>query len=228
MKDSQSPWEGPRQSRGTVTVTDPALADLLTDPKVLKQLEPFLGHDCTVAEAARQTGSLPNTVLARVRRWLRLGLLETVRTEKRQGRAVRHYRTVADSWFIPFDNTSAATLKESLAVRDAYWEDRLRSAVVSVREELAGSWGTRIYRDGRGRLQIQMAVSPDSNWTSLAPDRPAVLAAWRDGLYLDFEDAKRLQQELFSLLLRYQQLDGAQRYLLRLGLAPLGDWGREG
>jgi len=223
MKESESPWEESGHPHGTVTVTDPRLADLLTDPELLKQLEPFLGRDCTVAEAARQTGSLPNTVLARVRRWLGLGLLVQTRTEKRAGRAVKHYRTTADAWFVPFDNTSAATLAESLAGRDAYWEERLRGAVVAAREELAGSWGTRIYRDGRGRLQIQMAVNPESNWTSLAPDRPAVLAAWRDGLYLDFEDAKRLQQELFSLLLKYQRLDGAQRYLLRLGLAPLGD-----
>jgi len=221
MKEPQSPWEASGNPRGTVTVTDPRLADLLTDPGLLKQLEPFLGRECTVAEAARKTGSLPNTVLGRVRRWQRLGLLEVTRTEKRRGRPLKHYRTTADAWFVPFDNTSAATLAESLAGRDAYWEERLRRAVVAAREQLAGSWGTRIYRDARGRLQIQMAVNPDSNWSSLAPDRPAVLAAWRDGLYLDFDDAKRLQQELFDLLLKYQRLDGAQRYLLRLGLAPL-------
>ena len=150
-----------------------------------------------------------------------LGLLEVSRIRQRAGRAVRYYRATADSWFIPFDTTSAESLEASVRQRDEWWSARLRQAVVRARQEQVGTWGTRVYRDRRGYLQVQMAVSPDSNWTSLAPYRPAVLAAWRDGLYLDFEDAKELQRELFELLLRYQRKEGAQRYLLRLGLAPL-------
>src|SRR5699024_12715119 len=121
----------------------------LHDPALRKTLEPFLGRDCAVAEAARQPGSLPNTVLARVRRWLGLGLLVQTRTEKRAGRAVKHYRTTADAWFVPFDNTSAATLAESLAGRAAHWEGRLRGAVVAGREDRAGSWGPRRARPRR-------------------------------------------------------------------------------
>lgn len=221
MKASDSHWEEGSQGAPAAVVHDAQLADLLTNPETLRQLEPFLGQESTVAEAARLTSTLPNTMLARVGRWLRLGLLELTREELRAGKAVKHYRTVADSWFIPFDNTSAETLEAGLAQRDRFWETRLRRAVVTAREQQVGNWGTRVYRDARGRLQIQMAVSPDSNWTSLDMDRPAVLAAWRDGLHLDFEDAKALQRELFELLLRYQRKEGAQRYLLRLGLAPL-------
>ena len=204
-----------------MVVTDAELADLLTNPETLRQLEPFLGQENTVAEAAHLTGTLPNTMLARVGRWLRSGLLEVTRQELRAGKPLKFYRTTADAWFIPFDNTSAETLEAGLAQRDRFWETRLRRAVVTAREQQVGNWGTRVYRDERGRLQIQMAVSPDSNWTSLDMDRPAVLAAWRDGLHLDFEDAKALQRELFELLLRYQRKEGAQRYLLRLGLAPV-------
>ena len=202
-------------------IEDPVLADLLTNPAVLNQLEPFLARECTVGEAARRTGVKPNTMLARVRRWEKLGLLQEVRQEKRAGRPIRHYRTVADAWYIPFDTTTAESLEAGLAQRDRYWEVRLRRAVVRARERQIGSWGTRIYRDSRGRLQFQMAVSPERNWTSLQAGQPAVLASWRDGLHLDFDDAKELQRELFELLLRYQRRNGAQRYLLRLGLAPL-------
>lgn len=224
MKAYQSHWPvSPLPDSGIAVVHDPQIADLLTNPESLEQLEPFLGQEATVGEAARQSGTLPNTMLARVGRWTRLGLLKLTRTEKRAGKPLRFYRTTADAWFIPFDNTSAETLEAGLARRDSYWENRLRRAVVKAREQQVGSWGTRVYRDSRGRLQMQMAVSPDSNWTSLGSDQPAVLAAWRDGLHLDFEDAKALQRELFELLLRYQRKDGPQRYLLRLGLAPLGD-----
>jgi hypothetical protein len=84
-----------------------------------------------------------------------------------------------------------------------------------------GSWGTRIYRDERGRLQIQAAITPDKNYTMLDKNRPAVLSAWRDSVYLDFEDAKTLQREMFELLKKYQQKQGAQRYIVRLGIAPI-------
>ena len=40
-------------------------------------------------------------------------------------------------------------------------------------------------------------------------------------MYLDFDDAKTLQLELFALLKKYQQKAGAQRYILHLGLAPI-------
>ncbi len=221
MKESDSHWEEGAAGRRTAVVDDAVLADLLTNPETLRQLEPFLGQENTVSEAARLTATLPNTMLARVGRWQKLGLLEVSRQELRAGKPVKYYRTTADAWFIPFDNTSAETLEAGLAQRDRFWETRLRRAVVKAREQQVGNWGTRVYRDERGRLQIQMAVSPDSNWTSLDMDRPAVLAAWRDGLHLDFKDAKALQRELFELLLRYQRKEGAQRYLLRLGLAPL-------
>lgn len=223
MKDTESHWDEEDLASGAAVVHDSELADLLTNPGTLELIEPFLGRENTVSEAARLTGTLPNTMLARVGRWTRLGLLEVTRQEQRSGKPVKYYRTTADAWFIPFDNTSAETLEAGLAQRDSFWEARLRRAVVTAREQQVGNWGTRVYRDTRGRLQIQMAVSPDSNWTSLDMARPAVLAAWRDGLHLDFEDAKTLQRELFELLLRYQRKEGAQRYVLRLGLAPLGE-----
>src|SRR5690606_34655836 len=147
--------------------------------------------------------------LARVRRLVQAGVLEEAGRVARRGRPVRLYRTVADTFFIPFDVTSFESLEASLAEREAYWEKLLRENVVRARRERVGAWGTRIYRDTRGRLQIQTALTADRNYTTLDPDGPAVLSAWRDRLYLDFEDAKRLQKELFALLQRYSQKTGA-------------------
>ncbi len=209
-----------RTSPSILSVDNPEAAAILTNPHTLRQLEPFLAREMTVKEAAQETGEKPNTVLSRVRRFLRAGLLEVVREEPRQGRALKVYRGVADGFFIPFEATSAESLEAALAERDAYWQDLLRHNVVRARLEKVETYGTRIYRDARGRLQVQMAVAPEQNLTTLANDDPAVLSAWREA-YLDFEDAKALQREMFDLLKRYQQKRGAQRYIVRLGLAPI-------
>jgi hypothetical protein len=218
-----SPGDGadaPASSR-SLTVRDRRAAEALVDPTTLRHLAPFLGRDRSVAEAARETGEKPNTTLRRVRRFVAMGLLRVWREVPRAGRPVKRYRAVADVFFVPFDATGAESLEAALAERDAYWERLLRRNVVRGRMEALGTWGTRVYRDARGRLQVQTAVRPDVNATTLDPGAPAVLSLWRDALMLDFEDAKALQREMFALMQRYQQRTGAQRYVVRMGLAPV-------
>ena len=209
------------QSSRVAIISGSEAADILMNPKTLRQLEPFLGRSCTVNQAAKETGEKANTVLARVRRFLDLGLLEVVRLEKRGGRAIKHYQPKADIFFVPYEATTAETLEVMMRERDLYWAVMLRRGVVQARVDDVGTWGTRIYKDARGRLQIQTAVTPETNYTMLDPDRPAVLSSWRDNVYLDFEDAKKLQQEMFELLQKYNQKEGAQRYIVRLGMAPI-------
>jgi len=218
--DAGAPAEG-APARLTRIVSDPAAAEALTDQTTLRHLAPFLGRTLSVSEAARETGEKANTTLKRVQRFLELGLLEVVGERKRAGRPIKLYRTVADVFFVPFEATHAESLEAALAERDAYWERLLRRNVVRTRSERLGTWGTRFYRDARGRVQVQTAVTPDANATTLAPDAPAVLSLWRDQLTLDFEDAKALQREMFALVQRYQQKRGSQRYLVRMGLAPV-------
>ncbi len=210
-------------SPSTLTVHDREVAAVLTNPRTLRQLEPFLARSCSVKRAAQETGEKLNTVLSRVRRFLALGLLKVVEEVPQRGRSIKLYRSTADSFFIPYEATSAETLEAALEERDVYWERLLRHNVVKARMQKVGSWGTRVYRDARGRLQIQTAVTPERNYTTLDPGGPAVLSAWRDSVYLDFDDAKTLQKEMFSLLKRYQQKQGAQRYIIRLGMAPVLD-----
>jgi hypothetical protein len=209
------------QVRKLQIVTDTEAADVLTQPSTLRQLEPFLARSLTITQAAKETGEKANTVLSRVRRFVKLGLLEVSEEIKRKGRSIKKYRSTADVFFVPYEATSAETLEVAMADRDAYWEELLRKSVVKARVEDVGSWGTRIYRDERGRLQIQAAITPDKNYTMLDRNRPAVLSAWRDSVFLDFDDAKMLQREMFDLLKKYQQKQGVQRYIVRLGIAPL-------
>jgi hypothetical protein len=207
-------------------VRDAAAARWLVRPSGLRLLEPFFGAPRSVAEVARATGDKPNTVLRRVQRLQALDLVEAAGTRPRAGRTVRLYRTTADVFFVPFEATGADDLEGALAERDGYWERLLRRHVVRARREAMGTWGTRIYRDGRGRVQVQTAVSPDANATMLDDAMPAALSAWRDQVWLDHRDAKALQRDLFALLQRYQAKRGAQRYVVHVGLAAVLDPGR--
>ena len=213
MKDQKSPR----------IITDAKVADTLLNPVTLRQLEPFLGEAKTVSEAARETHEKANTVLSRVKRFVKLGLLDIASKKARAGRAVKHYRSTADVFFVPYEASSAESLERMMSEREHYWESLLRRNVVRTRSEEVGTWGTRIYKDERGRLQIQTAVTPDKNYTMLDSEHAAVLSAWRDSIYLDYEDAKTLQNEMFNLLKRYTQKRGSQRYIVRLGLAPISD-----
>lgn len=205
----------------TEVVRDPQRARLLLDARTRRQLAPFLGAAASVGEAARARNEKPNTVLRRVRRLLDAGLLEVAETVPRRGRPIRRYRAVAEVFFVPFEASAADDLESALAEREAWVERLLRRAVVRARREALGVWGTRIYADERGRVQVQMAVRPDADASTLDPGGPAVLSAWRDGLELDYSDAKALQRELYELLLRYQRKRGGQRYVVHLGLAPV-------
>lgn len=202
-------------------VTEAEAAKVLIDPGSLRLLAPFIGRTLSVTEAAELSGEKPNTTLKRVRRFVELGLLEVKAELARAGRPIKLYGAVADTFFVPFEATDAESLEEALAERDRLFEELLRRNVVKARLDTMGAWGTRIYRDARGRLQVQTALTPRSNVTSLDPQAPAVLSAWRDSLTLDFEDAKALQRELFDLLQRYLAKSGAQRYVVHLAMAPV-------
>jgi DNA-binding MarR family transcriptional regulator len=204
-----------------LVVRDPAAARMLVRPSGLRRLAPFLGPHRSVSEVATAVGERPNTVLRRIERLLALGLLERERHQPARGRAHWRYRASADIFFVPFEATGAEDLESALAERDADWERLLRRHVVRARSEAMGNWGTRIYRDARGRLQVQTALGPEANASLLDPDMPAALSAWRDQVWLDHGDAKALQRELYDLLQRYQRNRGSQRYVVHVGMAAV-------
>lgn len=217
----EAPSAPPLRSTRIRVVRDPTVARALVRPSGLRRLAPFIGEPRTVSDVARESGEKPNTVLRRVQRLLALDLLEVADERPRAGRPLRRYRATADVFFVPFEATGAEDLEAALAERDAYWERLLRRHVVRARSEAMGVWGTRIYRDARGRVQVQTAVSPDANASMLDDGMPAALSAWRDQVWLDHADAKALQRELYDLVQRYQRARGAQRYVVHVGLAAL-------
>lgn len=219
--DAASDEAVPAHGVRTRIITGAQAADALTSPASLRHLAPFIGRTVSVTTAAQESNEKANTTLKRVQRFVNLGLVEVAGTVPRAGRPMKLYRSTAEVFFVPFEVTHSESLEAALAERDAYWERLLRRNVVRGRREALGEWGTRFYRDRRGRLQVQTAVTPDVNATTLDAEAPATLSLWRDQVQLDFADAKELQREMFALVQRYQRHTGSQRYVVRMGLAPV-------
>ena len=180
---------------------------VFTSKKRLKMLESFVGGECTVKEAAVQTRVPLNLMHYHVMKFLELGLLEVTRFEKRRGRAVKHYRAVADGFFVPYDSLPTATTKEHIKAYDAPLNETLLEAIAVCVDGLELGqrlWGRRFERDERGTLGMLTGPDPeeleDFNIISaLLEDRaPAFWNLW-DTLELEPSEAKRFRRELSAL-----------------------------
>ena len=201
----------------TLTITDPLAARLLLDPAEVHFFEPFLGRELTISEAAASLGCKPNSLLARVQRMLACGLLEVSRELPRAGRAIKVYRSVAETFFVPLSRSAITDHGVWAASRARLLQTGLRYS----QSQPTRLGGHRIYRDQHGVVNHNSAISPEVDHNPLVPDEPAVFTASHDSVFLDFEDAKRLQGELDALMKRYKTIGGGQRYLVWLNLVPL-------
>ena len=203
-----------------MTIHNPEAAAVLTDPATLDQLEPFIGRASSISEAAQQTGAKSNTLYHWVKRWEKLGLIEVVDETPRNGRAIKRYRAVADTFFVPFDVSPFPTLEDILATLDKQWELRLRKQVVRARQKVTETWGYTVSCNSEGALQVASAKE-GAEVDFLETDAPAVLSCWCDSLYLTDEEAKDLQRQLHKLLEPRKRTPERKRFILRLGLSPL-------
>src|SRR5690625_142638 len=89
------------QDGAFLLTADETQARLLASPRDDRFFHPFWGRSNTVAGAAAELGESLGAVHYRVGKFLDAGLLEVIRTEPRPGRSIRHYRSVADAFFIP-------------------------------------------------------------------------------------------------------------------------------
>ncbi len=98
-------------------VHDPLQARLLTHPVSKEFFKPFLARERTVSQTAAELGRSVSATLYRVKTFLRAGLLYVAREEKRSGRPIKHYRSVADAFLIPSETTPYAGLEERLSAQ---------------------------------------------------------------------------------------------------------------
>lgn len=213
----------PDASNSFAVVEEGAAADVLADLARVRWLVPFLGRERLVSEVAEELGLATDAMYYRVTRLLEADLLETARTVPRKGRALRYYRARADHFFVPLSAIPERTVEEWLAEGDAAMRGRIvRGLARAMRDPQAPlRMGIHVRRDPTGAPDIGIGPN-EADWRArglLDPAVPAIVSAWAP-LQLEFDDAKRLQRELFDVLERYRDLRGAQRYVLGLALAP--------
>jgi hypothetical protein len=196
-------------------------AKLVADPHKGVYLYPFIGKTRTANEVALEYNLKLSTLLYQIRRFLKLGLLFVERAETRNGSAVKHYRAVANAFFVPLEATNQDSVESLLEL----WTMALQDIYVrSFCKTLLGHssrWGVRIARQENGRLTIMPATEAGADWSFVAPESPVLLEGWHTDLHLDFKDAKDFQAELIALYIKYYGREGAQRYIVRVALAPM-------
>lgn len=181
---------------------------------------PFLAKTTTVSEAARLLGESPNSVLYRVKAWCKLGLLKVVGEEKRGGRVVKLYRSVAEEFFLPHDSSETQDLIEFLRVMNTPYLETLFKSIVQVGEQLSTSWGVQFATGERDDYKMFPATAPGQPWLQLSNYSPAVLNEMTSDLKLNPQDAKAFQLELCEVLRKYALKGGTDPYVFYLALAP--------
>lgn len=202
-------------------VHHPAQVRFLLEPLQRRYLEPFVGKTQTVLAAASEMQIAPNTLLRAVQRMVRLGLLTVANQQQRKGRSIKHYRSSAEVFFLPHTALPIGGLEEAMAQVDLEGQHLLRQNIILARSQALPSWGFRMFRHPDGMVYLNAALDPYHDLEMLSLETPAAFSGWFAPLYLDFAEAKELQRELFALAERYRNKKGSQRYLLRLGMAPL-------
>ncbi len=217
-----------RQPADTVhIVSDPVQARLLTEPVSKKFFGPFIVKEKTVTQAAKEVGCTVNTMLYRVKTFLRAGLLCISRQEKRVGRPIKHYRSVKDAFFIPFDLTPYADLEERLAIQlQPQWNTMIKGLAHACHKE--GRSGQRLYRDKHGNTATDLAVSTPADHSFDDP-RGSTVDYYDVQVQLSDDEARALQRTLRELHAQTyrQKREGQEKegqgkaYILQVSLVPL-------
>lgn len=211
-------------------VVNPKAAELLTDWRQRRFLEPFIRGPTSMSEAAEALGVKLNAMHYRVGQLLELDLLEVVDSVKRKGRAVKLYSPTAEEFFVPFATTPHATVEDLIRHLSAL-DEFLTHAVATLTAQ-SDSWGVLVSADaskGGSPLTVKLTPldpqgvpAPRPRMELLASTTPAV---WSGEMLvkLDRETAKALQRELADLSERFEQRQsaGGRPYYIVLGMTPI-------
>jgi hypothetical protein len=211
----------PNSRPAPYVVTDPEQAAFLGDAELRVFLLPFLGRAASVSQVAAALGIKTNAMLYRVQQMEACGLLKLDHLEPRGGRAIRHYRAVADELFLPFTATSFESLETQIEHVELVQHQRFVRALISSRQQqmLEDGWGTLHSRDQQGHINVSRACL-DSGGVRLPADG-LPMSVWSD-FPLPVETALELTQRLQALLNEYIHVDrgeqeDAPRYRLHIG-----------
>jgi hypothetical protein len=221
--------ESSTSERSWQTIQSEPAARLLTNPEQANWITPFLGRETTIKAAAEELG-LPMLGMYRaVKRLEQLELLTVTHSQSRKGRAVQHYRSSSDAYFVPYTAAPEGTLEHLLENADRSWrKDVVKSLSRSFREAQENSaleLGLRLFRRDDHVYFVHALGSgetgnPCLTQSFLAVDAPAIRNEWVM-LRLSFSRAKELQHRMAALLNEYKNDDQGTAYLACVTLAPM-------
>lgn len=214
------------------TVTDSEQARILSDPRSFEFFRPFIAQAWSVKDAAAHLGVNLDTMLYRVKTFVKAGLLGVSHQEKRAGRPIKYYRSVHDAYFVPFNVTPFADTEERLKT---YFDERAALVVPRMAHVMRGSGreGRRIYRHTTsGEVWTESADQVASPFNVYDAERYSRLMAQYRGPIAEFMDdtleltdaeARELLVELYGVWRRFAQKerDGlGKAYFFQFILAP--------
>jgi hypothetical protein len=213
--------QGANESKDYLRIESSEVAQVLMNVSKQHLLAPFFARETTVSKAALQAGVTDLVMFRQVKRFETLDIVQVTRTEARRGRGVKYYQTTAREFFIP---AKVLPLERTLEqVQGATQKVFLHNLVKTIMDnESTGDLGTRLSLSpvGTGNVAVQLAVAPGKNWNPQEMQHAVIAELWLM-TNLNLGEAKALQQELNAIAERYAKHDGAQKYLLHLGLTPM-------
>jgi hypothetical protein len=221
----------PPFSRSELHVLDDAeAATFVTLPTTSRYFLPFLARERSAAQVARELGVDAGSVGYRVRQMIQLNLIHETRSQKRAGRPIRYYRSVADRIFAPLSLTPISGIRDLFALARAGSTASIEASLENAWLEIARvqQWGTHLYRPApdaapnRDFVPENLTDSPLDFWdVVLSPRTPPV---WDQHaiVHLTRQEAKEVQRELSLIVDRYSHPQTEQRrepYVLQLAFA---------
>lgn len=157
---------------------------------------PFMGQERSLSQAARLLEISKSLMAYWVKQMLKLGLIESRRTEKRGRYVVPLYSATADVFTIPLERVAAASDEALFEMfTKAFAEDERSAVIHAARSNLPQWFITYHLRDGRDCLDI----------TAQPTESEALKMVNRfDRIRLTQADAAQLRLEMLALLSRYK------------------------
>jgi hypothetical protein len=209
----------PYSPHQTIVIKTVEAISILFDSRQRKALLPFINCENSISKAAQTVQELPNTMLYRVKRWEKLGLLQNTRSIPSQKGSIRLFGSSAKAFFVPYSATTAEDL--ITLAKDTYtpiFTDFLQ-AYVHFGENLSPTWGIHFSRQNDQWL-IRPVKSVHDECLPEDTDSPATMLSHQQ-LQLDSSAAKAMQLELLSVVNKYSQQNSSKgkTYQVLLGIA---------
>jgi hypothetical protein len=216
-----------------VEIKDPEQARLLSDPENFRYFEPFLARDCTVSRAAKELNIKVDTMLYRVKTFLNAKLLKVVRLEPRRGRSIKHYRSSADAYYVPFEVTPFEDVEAFFRRSRKANEEILIPRFAKIIRQI-GREGRQIFRDDKGEVWSSSAGNVNDTFTSLENTKAVekilrqkqfIAENSNDILQLTDQEARDFVVELYKVWGKYKRGDKSKRnpYFFEFSFVPMDD-----